>query len=386
MSLVITSDLADREAPAPVVPSHADLIVLNRRPGAALLPGDLVRDRRALPKPAPGQVVVHNILTTVDEGILPNLRGYGRAPVAVGDPIPATSVGRVVGSADPAVPVGTRVRTSTGWQTLATTTITSDQIVDLALGGPLDWVTVLDSPGVIAYLGVHDIGRVRAGASVLVTEAASATGGAAVQLARAAGARVVAMAGGRYRVNRAAELLGADAVIDYLDPAFPGNLRAAVGDGVDLVFDSSGDHHLQLSLSVIKDNGSIVLCDAELTPGVLKHVTLSGHLVGRRTGGRLYPVCVELAATMRAHVVADKCLPAVRAELGHLVRMRRLGAVVTEFEGLDRAPAALATAAEHGLSVAGRCVVWMSAAERPEWIIGGQRGRWSHALPAAGHR
>jgi NADPH-dependent curcumin reductase CurA len=388
-----------------MMPTHADLIVLNRRPGTVLLPGDLARDRRALPEPAPGQVVLRNILTTVDEGQLPALRGFGRTQVAIGDPVPATSIGRVVVSADPAVPVGTRVRTSTGWRTFATTTITRDQVADCSPGGPLEWVTVLDEPGVVAYLGIHDIGRVRAGATVLVTEAGSAMGGAAVQLARAAGARVVAMVGGRHRVSRAVGVLGADAVVDYLEPVFPRQLRAAVGDGVDLFFDNSGDQHLQLALSVIRDRGSIVLCGAGAgagadttgsgdrcagsMPGVMRHVTLSGHIVGRQTGGRLYPVCAELAATMRSHVVSDRCdgrLPGIRAELGHLVRANRLRAVVTEFEGLDRAPAALAAVTGRGLAVAGRCVVWVSEGERSEGCIGGQRGVGTRTLLASGHR
>jgi NADPH-dependent curcumin reductase CurA len=403
MSLVVTSDLADRRVSAPVVPSHADLIVLNRRPGAVLLPGDLVRDRRALPKPAPGEVVVRNILTTVDGEQLPLLRGFGRAQVAIGDPIPATSIGRVVRSADPAVPVGTQVRTSTGWQTFATTRIASDEIADRRLGSPLEWVSVLDTTGVVAYLGIHDIGGVRPGATVVVTEAAGALGAAAVQLAGAAGARVVAMVGGRYRVRRDVEVLGADTVVDYLEPGFPGHLRAAVGEGVDLFFDNSGDQHLQLALSVIKDQGSIVLCgpgpevvrpgypdpDGESTPGVMKRVTLRGHLVGQRTGGRLHPIRAELAATTRSYVVSDDYaarLAEIRADLAQLVRAKRLRAMVSESEGLDRAPAALAIAAGRGLSLAGRCVVWISEAEQSEGELGERRCPRTRTLLASAHR
>ena len=42
------------------VPSHADVIILNRRPGPAALPGDLVPERRPLRAPGPGEVVVRN--------------------------------------------------------------------------------------------------------------------------------------------------------------------------------------------------------------------------------------------------------------------------------------------------------------------------------------
>ena len=80
----------------------------------------------------------------------------------------------------------------------------------LALGGPLEWLSVLGTTGVTAYVGIHDIGQVRAGRSVLVSAATGAVGGVAVQFAKAAGARVVAIAGGRDRaaIQRARPWLG----------------------------------------------------------------------------------------------------------------------------------------------------------------------------------
>jgi NADPH-dependent curcumin reductase CurA len=84
------------------VPSHADVIVLNRRPGPALRPGDLVPERRPLRPPGPGEVVVRNLVTSVDPYQLRMLRGSSEVtPVGVGEPVPADSVGTVVRSEDP---------------------------------------------------------------------------------------------------------------------------------------------------------------------------------------------------------------------------------------------------------------------------------------------
>jgi hypothetical protein len=44
------------------VPAHAD-VILNRRPGPTLSPGDLVPGRRPLREPGPGEVVVRNLVT-----------------------------------------------------------------------------------------------------------------------------------------------------------------------------------------------------------------------------------------------------------------------------------------------------------------------------------
>ncbi len=94
------------------VPTHADVIVLNRRPGPALSPGDMVLERRPLRKPGPGEVVVRNLVTTVDPYQLRMLRGSPEVtPLAVGEPVPANSVGVVAASEDPAVPAGTQVAT-----------------------------------------------------------------------------------------------------------------------------------------------------------------------------------------------------------------------------------------------------------------------------------
>jgi len=76
------------------VPTHADVIVLNRRPGSSLVPGDLMPQRRPLRAPGPGEVVVRNVVTSVDPYQLRMLRGSSEVtPVAVGEPVPANSVG-----------------------------------------------------------------------------------------------------------------------------------------------------------------------------------------------------------------------------------------------------------------------------------------------------
>lgn len=67
---------------------------------------------------------------------------------------------------------------------------------------------------------------------------ASGAGTLLVQLARAAGARVVAAAGGARKVELAREL-GADVAVDYREPGWTERVREAVG-GVDVVFDGVG--------------------------------------------------------------------------------------------------------------------------------------------------
>jgi len=94
-------------------------------------------------------------------------------------------------------------------------------------------------------------GGVRAGSTVLVHGAAGAVGGFAVQLAKAAGATVLATASGTSRGHVVG--LGADVVIDYRAERFED--RAA---GVDLVLDLVGGETLDRSWSVLAPHGVVV--------------------------------------------------------------------------------------------------------------------------------
>lgn len=338
------------------VPSHADIIVLKRRPGPSLRPGDLAPERRPLRAPGLGEVVVRNLVTSVDPYQLRMLRGSPEVtPARIGEPVPANSVGVVVQSEDRGVPVGTQVATYTGWQAYATTTIAPTEIADPALGGPLEWISVLGTTGVTAYVGIHDIGQVRAGSGVLVSAATGAVGGVAVQLAKVAGARVVAIAGGRDRTDHAVQVLGADVAVDYRDPAFPERLEEAASEGIDVFFDNVGGRQLTLALSVLKNYASVVLCGwvssyarpddpegcAVLRDAVFKRITLRGFIVSD-----FYP---------------ERLLP-IRTELATLLRTKQLRAVVSEFVGLERAPEALATVFDRGSPYIGRRVVRISDA------------------------
>jgi NADPH-dependent curcumin reductase len=343
MSLVDSADLS--------VPSTGDVIVLKRRPTESLGPDDLVIEQRPVRAPAAGEVVVHNLVTTVDPYQLRMLRGSAEVtPLALGDPVAANSVGVVVQSADPGVPVGTQVATYTGWQEYATTAIAPTEIADPALGGPMEWISVLGTTGLTAYVGIHDVGMVRDGSAVLVSAATGAVGGVAVQLAKAAGARVVAIAGGKERIEHAVNMLGADAAVDYRDSDFPQRLEAAAGDGIDVFFDNVGGRQLTLALSVMKNYGNIVLtgsvssydrpddpdAKSDLRAAVFKRLTLRGFIVSD-----FYP----------------KRLLAIRDELAALIRAKKLQVVISEFDGLRRAPEALATVFQRGSPYIGRRVV-----------------------------
>jgi NADPH:quinone reductase len=92
----------------------------------------------------------------------------------------------------------------------------------------------------VAYLGLHIRAHLKSGEFALVTGAASGVGSAAVQLAAAAGARVLALAGGPEKAKYCTEL-GAALAVDYQqDDLFDRVMEFSGGHGVDVAFDLVG--------------------------------------------------------------------------------------------------------------------------------------------------
>jgi NADPH2:quinone reductase len=107
----------------------------------------------------------------------------------------------------------------------------------------------------LAYLGLHERGRLQAGETVLVHAAAGGVGSAALQLAVAAGARVIATAGGAEKLKLVTEL-GAHLAIDYREHDFvQAVLEDTNGKGVDVCFDGVGGEVMMQSLRCLGRGG-----------------------------------------------------------------------------------------------------------------------------------
>lgn len=97
---------------------------------------------------------------------------------------------------------------------------------------------------------------IRPGERVLVEAAAGGVGSLIVQLAKAAGARVVAAVGGARKAGLAAEL-GAEVAVDYTDEGWAKRVRDAVG-GVDVVFDGVGGAIARTAFDLLDRGGRMV--------------------------------------------------------------------------------------------------------------------------------
>ncbi|CAM5392899.1 oxidoreductase [Streptomyces spiroverticillatus] len=109
------------------------------------------------------------------------------------------------------------------------------------------------------WFGLHRRAHLRAGETLLVHAAAGGVGSAAVQLGKAAGAKVIGVVGGPEKAEVAREL-GCDLVIDRRSENVIGAVKEATGGrGADVVYDPVGGEAFTQSTKCIAFEGRIVV-------------------------------------------------------------------------------------------------------------------------------
>ena len=269
-------------------------IRLAARPRGAPVLTDFELAEVDLPEPGEGEVLVRNAFVSVDpymRGRMNDVRSYV-PPFALGEPLTGGAVGEIVASGDEQWQAGDWVVHDLGWRELALVEGRRVRRVDPRQSPVSTALGVLGMPGLTAYVGIVDIGRVEAGETVFVSGAAGAVGSIAAQLAQARGARVVGSAGTAEKVAWLEEL-GLEGVFDYTQVSTAEALRAHAPDGIDVYFDNVGGETLEAAIGALRLHGRVVACGAisrynatEAQPGprnlfmlVTKRLRLEGFLV-----------------------------------------------------------------------------------------------------------
>lgn len=126
---------------------------------------------------------------------------------------------------------------------------------------PSEWAAVQVAFGTAWHLTVTCAG-VRVGETVLINAAGSGVSSAAIQIAKLAGAFVIATAGSRAKQD-AARALGADATLDYSTSSlYEGVMALTGGRGVDVALDHVGGNIFLESLRAVRIGGRMATCGA----------------------------------------------------------------------------------------------------------------------------
>ncbi len=191
-------------------------------------------------------------------------------PVAIGEVMTGGTVARVERSLNAAYSAGDLVVAHSGWQEFAISDGSGLVKLPADVVRPSYALGVLGMPGFTAYIGLLDIGRPKAGETVVVAAATGAVGSVVGQIAKLKGCRVIGVAGGPEKCDWAVRGLGFDACVDHRSDAFGRSLAdvctrgaagsGAAGRGIDIYFENVGGKVFRSIVPLLNPFARIPVC------------------------------------------------------------------------------------------------------------------------------
>jgi NADPH-dependent curcumin reductase CurA len=236
---------------------------LARRPVGTPTIEDFTLVSRVLPPLEEGQIRVRNQFLSVDpymRGRMIDTKSYV-PPFELNAPLDGGAVGQVEESRHPGFSAGDTVLANQGWREAFVSDGKGVLVVDPSAAPAQSYLGVLGMPGFTAYVGLLDVGGLRAGETVLVSGAAGAVGMVACQIAKAKDCRVIGVAGSDAKTRWLAQEARVDVAINYrTTPDLRQAIGAAAPDGIDLTFENVGGPHLEAAIACSKTHGRVALC------------------------------------------------------------------------------------------------------------------------------
>lgn len=287
--------------------------------------------------PGSGQVRVRNLYLSVE----PAMRGWVSAvanyaePVALGSVMRSFTAGRIDASSHPQYPVGTLVSGMFGWQDYAVVDASAIQHAIEATDLPLSTsLGVMGINGVTAHYGLLELGRPKAGETVVVSTAAGSVGSCVGQIARIRGCRTVGITGGPAKVAQCLQAFGYGAAVDYKAADFAQQLAAACPQGVDIYYDNTAGAISDEVMKHLRPGARVIICGTASVPSwdpAPSGPRVERHLLVKR-------------ASMQGFVIFDHPghYPVARKDLAQWIRAGQLHYVEDILDGIEHAPDAIA--------------------------------------------
>lgn len=238
-------------------------IKLVKRPAGGPITADLFEIAQlAMPTVGPGQFLVKQNHMSLD----PAMFGWMSAdtnsyipPVGLGDVMRSSGIGEIVESNHPDFNVGDRVSGMMGWQEFYLTNGSDVRKIE----APVPDETVLSIfalPGLTATQGLFNVGKPKAGETLIVTGAAGSVGSIVGQLAKADGLHVIGVVGNQEKADWIVNELGFDSAIIYKSDDLEGQLDKLAPNGVDLFFDNTSGPIQTMIVERMNAFGRVMVC------------------------------------------------------------------------------------------------------------------------------
>jgi putative PIG3 family NAD(P)H quinone oxidoreductase len=273
------------------------------------------------PVAGPGQIRIRVRAAGVNRPDLLQRQGRYPAPPGASDILGLEVAGEIdqVGQGVTRRAVGDRVCALLGGGSYADLAVV-DARHALPVPDGLDFVQAAALPETVCtvFANVFEAGALKAGETLLVHGATSGIGVTAIQMARAAGARVIATSRGADKAE-AARALGAELSLD----AHADDLEAAISGfgGVDVVLDMVGAGYAALNQAVLRPFGRWVIiatlsgarAEIDLARLMMKRIVLTGSTLRARPADEKARLIAAVEATVWPWVVAGLVRPPVEA-------------------------------------------------------------------------
>jgi putative PIG3 family NAD(P)H quinone oxidoreductase len=274
---------------------------------------------RPRPAPKPGEILVKVAAAGVNRPDVLQRRGLYPPPPGAPETLGLEIAGVVeaIGEGAPRWRPGDRVTALLGGGGYADYAVV-DARHALPVPQGLDLVQAAALPETVftVFTNVFERGRLKAGETLLLHGATSGIGVTAIQMARAAGARVIATSRGQAKADKAREL-GADIALDSAAGDWVAQVKAA--GGADVVLDMVGGDFTAKNLDCLNLEGRLVLiatqagstAEVDLRLIMGRRLTLTGSTLRPRPADEKARLAAAVEATVWPWIEAGKVRPVI---------------------------------------------------------------------------
>ena len=221
-------------------------------------------DEVEIPALGPNEILIKTCWLSLDpymRGRMNDMKSYTE-PMQIGDVMTGESTGIVEQSNSDKWQVGDRVAAHMGWQTYIVAKGDDARLmkVDLDNGSLSAHLGVVGMPGRTAYFGLTEVGKPKAGETLVVAAASGAVGSAVGQIAKTLGLRAIGIAGGSEKCRYVKEELHFDDCLDYKSGNLDDKLSVACPDGIDLYFENVGGDVTKAVAPQLNQGARVPIC------------------------------------------------------------------------------------------------------------------------------
>jgi NADPH-dependent curcumin reductase CurA len=310
---------------------------LKRRPVGRIQNSDFDYVEAPIPVPGEGEAVIRNLYLSLDPTNriwMSDIDQY-MPPVALGEVMRGGGIGEVVASNSSRFKEGDLVTGLVGWQDYyhwKPSDMMAPSVLPPNLPIPLPtMMAACGMTGLTAYFGLLELGKPKAGETVVVSAAAGAVGSVVGQIAKIKGCRTVGIAGGAEKCRLIKEEFGYDEAVDYKAADWREQLARATPKGIDVNFENVGGEIMEAIMPRMNLYGRMPLCGmisgynatepykVDFTPILMRRIGIQGFIV------------IDFAAKYAEGA----------AQLAQWVMEGKIKSKETIVEGLEKAPTAV---------------------------------------------